>query len=78
MSIESETQYGDSSAAARAIHSALYSLEAAPPGHRITKWAFTWNVDGTIETAIAYEDATVLFTLTYAWVGGNLESVERS
>ena len=78
MSIESETQYGDSSSAARAIHSALYSLEAAPPGHRISKWAFTWNGDGTLATAVAYEDATVLFTLTCAWVGGNLESVVRS
>ena len=78
MTNESETAYGDSSAAARAIHSALYGLEAAPPGHRITKWAFTWNVDGTIATAIAYEDAVVLFTLTYAWVGGNLQDVVRS
>ena len=78
MTNESETAYGDSSAAARAIHSALYCLEAAPPGHRISKWAFTWNVDGTIETAIAYEGATVLFTLTYTWDSGNLESVERA
>jgi hypothetical protein len=47
-------------------------------GHKISKWAFTWNVDGTIETAIAYEGATVLFTLTYTWDSGNLESVERA
>ena len=75
---ESETAYGDSSSAARAIHSALYGLEAAPPGHRISKWAFTWNVDGTMETAIAYEGAAVLFTLTYTWDSGNLQTVVRS
>jgi hypothetical protein len=78
MSIESETAYGDSSSAARAIHSALYGLEAAPPGHRVTKWAFTWNVDGTMATAAAYEGASLLFTLSYAWTDGNLESVERT
>jgi len=79
MSIESETQYGDSSAAARAIHSALYGLEAAPPGRRISKWVFTWNVDGTLATATAYEGATSLFVLTYTWNGnGTLASVERA
>jgi hypothetical protein len=76
--VDSEVQYGDSASAARAIHSALSGLSAAPVGHKISKWAFTWNVDGTIETAIAYEGATVLFTLTYTWDSGNLESVERA
>jgi hypothetical protein len=78
MTNESETQYGDSSSAAKAIHSALYSLEAAPPGHRVTKWAFTWNVDGTMATAAAYEGVSLLFTLTYTWTDGNLTSVERA
>ena len=78
MTNESETAYGDSSAAARAIHSALYCLEAAPPGHRVTKWVFTWNIDDTMATAAAYEGASLLFTLTYTWNSGNLESVVRS
>ncbi|MCW4024926.1 MAG: hypothetical protein NWF01_07830 [Candidatus Bathyarchaeota archaeon] len=78
MTNDQDIQYGDSAAAARAIHSALSGLEAVPSGHRVTKWAFTWNVDGSLATAVAYEDLAVLFTLTYTWVSGNLQTVVRS
>ncbi len=79
MTNDQYVQYGSSESASRAIHSALCSLEAAPPSHRITKWAFTWNVDGTLATATASEGLTVLFTLTYAWnIDGTLANVERA
>lgn len=74
---DEDIQYGDSSAAARAIHSALSDLEAAPPGHKITKWVVTLNTDGKVASEVAYEDVTVLFTITHTWVG-NVLTVERS
>jgi hypothetical protein len=67
MTNEQTVQYGDSAASARAIHSALSSLVAPLPGRRITKDAATWNLNGTLATYSAYEDATLLFTITYSW-----------
>lgn len=79
MSNESETAYGASSEAFKAIHSALYGLMAAPPGKRITKEAFSWNANGTLHTLVVSEGVTVLFTLTFAWnTDGTLQNVERS
>jgi hypothetical protein len=45
---EQVVQYGDSSVAARVIHSALSILVAPLPGHRITKDSATWNIDGML------------------------------
>ena len=79
MTNDSDIQYGDSAAAARAIHSALYGICAAAPGKKITKLAFTWNADGSMATAKAYEAAVELFTLTFVWNADlTLQSVERS
>ena len=67
MTNEQVVQYGDSAASARAIHSALSSIVAPLPGHRITKDAATWNLNGTLATYSAYEGTTLLFTIAYFW-----------
>jgi hypothetical protein len=74
-----EVAYGQYAKAYEAIHSALRDLMAIPPGKKITKLAFTWNVDGTLETLKAYDGAELLFTLTFTWnVDGTLKEVARS
>jgi hypothetical protein len=67
MTNDQNVQFGDSAAAARAIHSALSSLVAPLPGYRITKDTATWNINGTLATYSAYEGSTLLFTITYSW-----------
>ncbi|MEM3356999.1 MAG: hypothetical protein QW166_04140 [Candidatus Bathyarchaeia archaeon] len=63
----------------KAIHSALSGITAPPPGKKITKFAFTWNVDGTIATLKAYDGDELLFTLTFSWnVDGTLKEVNRT
>jgi hypothetical protein len=74
-----EVPYGQFDKAYQAIHSALSGLMAPPPGKKITKFAFTWNVDGTIATLKAYDGIELLFTLTFAWnEDDTLKEVERT
>ncbi len=74
-----EVAYGRYDEAYRAIHSALMSLTAPPPGRKLTKAAFSWNVDGTLASLKAYDCADLLFTLTFSWNGdGSLKEVSRS
>ncbi|MEM3626434.1 MAG: hypothetical protein QXZ25_00200 [Candidatus Bathyarchaeia archaeon] len=71
--------YGRYEEAYRAIHSALSDLMAPPPGNKITRLAFTWNGDGTVNTIKAYDGEDLLFTLTFTWnVDGSLREVVRS
>lgn len=75
----SEVPYGRYEEAYRAIHSALSGLIAPPPGKRITKLAFTWNVDGTVQTLKAYMGDDLLFTITFTWnPNGTLSEVART
>ncbi len=78
MLTDTEVQYGDSASAARAIHSALDDLSAAPVGHKITEKRFTWAA-GQIATMAAYDGVTLLFTLTFTWnADGTLQKVVRT
>jgi len=72
-----EVAYGRYDEAYRAIHSALMDITCPPPGRRITKLAFTWNVDGTLASLRAYDGADLLFTLTFTW-NGTLSEVART
>ena len=72
-----EVAYGRYDEAYKAIHSALMNITCPPPGRRITKLAFTWNVDGTIASLRAYDGANLLFTLTFTW-NGTLSEVART
>lgn len=74
-----EVAYGRYDEAYRAIHSALMNLTAPPPSRKITKLAFTWNVDGTLATLKAYDGVEAVFTLTFTWdAGGMLKEVART
>jgi len=74
-----EVAYGRYDEAYRAIHSALMNLTAPPPGRKLTKTAFSWNMDGTLATLKAYEGVDLLFTLMFSWnVDGSLKEVSRS
>jgi hypothetical protein len=72
-----EVAYGRYDEAYRAIHSALMDITCPPPGRRITKLAFTWNIDGTLASLKAYDGADLLFTLTFTW-NGTLSEVART
>jgi hypothetical protein len=75
----SEVPYGRYEEAYKAIHSALSGLMAPPPGKQITKLAFTWSPDGTVQTIKAYMDNELLFTLTFFWnMDGTLREVART
>ncbi|MGQ9539323.1 MAG: hypothetical protein ACUVTE_07105 [Candidatus Bathycorpusculaceae bacterium] len=75
----SEVPYGRYEEAYKAIHSALSGLMAPPSGKRITKLAFTWNPDGTVETLKAYMCEELLFTLSFSWnPDGTLREVART
>jgi hypothetical protein len=55
------------------------NLTAPPPGRKLTKVTFSWNVDGTLATLKAYDGADLLFTLTFTWnVDGMLKEVART
>jgi hypothetical protein len=74
-----EVAYGRYDEAYKAIHSALMNLTAPPPGRKLTKAAFSWNMDGTLATLKAYDGVDLLFTLTFNWNGdGSLKEVTRS
>jgi hypothetical protein len=62
------------------IHNAILSqLTSAPLGKKITKFAFTWNPDGTLQTLKVYNGDELLFTLTFTWnADGTLAQVERT
>jgi hypothetical protein len=62
------------------IHNAILSqLTSAPLSKKITKFAFSWNMDGTVATIKAYMDTELLFTLIFTWnAQGQLDSVVRS
>jgi hypothetical protein len=72
-----EVAYGRYEDAYKAIHSALMDITCPPPGRKITKLAFRWNVDGTIASLRAYDGADLLFTLTFTW-NGTLSEVART
>ena len=74
-----EVAYGRYDEAYKAIHSALSSIACAPPGRKITKFAFTWNPDGTLQTLKVYNGNELLFTLTFTWnADETLAQVERT
>jgi len=74
-----EVAYGQYAEAYRAIHSALSNLMAPPPGKKFTKLAFTWNLEGTLATLKAYDNAELLFSLVFTWnLDGTLRDVSRS
>jgi len=74
-----EVPYGRYDEAYRAIHSALMSIAAPPPGRKITKLAFTWNMDGTLATLTAFDGEETIFTLTFTWNGdGTLKEATRT
>jgi hypothetical protein len=74
-----EVAYGRYEEAYRAIHSALMDIACPPPGRKITKLAFTWNVDGTVATLKAYDGADLLFTLAFTWdISGVMKEVART
>lgn len=74
-----EVAYGRYEEAYRAIHSALMGIACPPPGRKITKLAFTWNVDGTLATLKAYDGTDLLFTLAFTWnLDGSLKEVART
>jgi hypothetical protein len=62
------------------IHNAILSqIASAPLGKKITKFAFTWNPDGTLQTLKFYDGSELLFTLTFTWnADGMLVQVERT
>jgi len=74
-----EVAYNRYDEAYRAIHSALMDIACPPPGRRITKLAFTWNVDGTLASLRAYDGDEAIFTLTFTWdASGILKEVART
>ena len=74
-----EVPYGRYDEAYRAIHSALMSIAAPPTGRKITKLAFTWNMDGTLATLTAFDGEETIFTLTFTWNGdGTLKEAART
>ncbi len=73
-----EVAYGRYDEAYKAIHSALNDIMAPPPGKRVTKLAFTWNADGAVDTVKVYENAELLFTLSFSWNSGALQDITRS
>jgi hypothetical protein len=62
------------------IHNAILSqLASAPLGKKITRFAFTWNPDETLQTLKVYDGSELLFTLTFTWNDdGTLAQVERT
>ncbi|MFB3887949.1 MAG: hypothetical protein ACE14S_00535 [Candidatus Bathyarchaeia archaeon] len=71
--------YGRYEEAYKAIHSALSGLMTPESGQKITKLAFTWNVDGSLATMTAYDGANAIFTLCFTWnVDNSLKEVARS
>lgn len=74
-----EVAYGRYEEAYRAIHSAVSGLMAPPPSRKLTKAAFSWNVDGTLASLKAYDGVDLLFTLTFTWnADGTLKEVART
>ncbi len=73
-----EVAYGRYDEAYKAIHSALNGIMAPPPSKRVTKLAFTWNADGSVNTVKVYENTELLFTLTFSWSSGVLQDITRS
>jgi hypothetical protein len=74
-----EVPYWRYEEAYKAIHSALNGLMAPPSGKRVTKFTFTWNPDGTVQSLKAYMGDELLFTLTFSWnVDGTLREVART
>ena len=75
----SEVPYGRYEEAYKAIHSALMDLTCPPPGRKLTKLGFTWNLDGTLQSLLAYDGADLLFTLAFTWnAEGTLREVART
>jgi hypothetical protein len=75
----SEVPYGRYEEAYKAIHSALMDLTCPPPGRKLTKLGFAWNVDGTLASLRAYDGADLLFTLSFTWnTDGTLREAART
>jgi len=61
------------------IRAALSGIMAPPKDKKVTKVAFTWYGDKTLETLKAYDGGELLFTLTFTWNGdGTWKDVVRS
>jgi hypothetical protein len=73
-----EVAYGRYEEAYRAIHSALSSITAPPPGKKVSKLGFSWNQNGTLAALKAYDGVEVLFNLSFSWnLDGTLAEVTR-
>jgi hypothetical protein len=71
--------YGRYEESFKAIHSALFDIMAPPSGKRITKLAFTWNLNGTLATLKTFDGEQLLFTLTFSWNDeGTLKEASRA
>lgn len=74
-----EVAYGRYEDSFKAIHSALSDLTAPPPGKKITKMAFSWNLDGTVSAIRYYDGVELLFTLSLTWdLSGQLQDITRT
>jgi hypothetical protein len=61
------------------IRAALSDIMAPPKDKKVTKVAFTWYANGTLETLRAYDGAELLFTLTFTWnADSTLQQVART
>jgi hypothetical protein len=61
------------------IRAALSDIMAPPKDKKVTKVAFTWYGDKTLETLKAYDGGELLFTLTFSWnAEGTLKEVART
>jgi len=77
---EPEIPWSQYDMAYKRIHDAIISSIVSPPtGKKITKNAFGWNTDGTLDTLKAYDGEELLFTLTFTWnPDGALMEISRS
>ena len=71
--------YGDVLKTLRTLISALTSGIAKPPeGRKVTKFEFTYDADNDITQIKAYENDTLLFTLTFEYdQNKNITSIKR-
>ena len=57
----------------------LRGITAVPVGKVVSEVRFTWTVSQLIETMKAYDEAELLFTLTFTWnADSTLQKVVRS
>ena len=55
------------------------NLTAVKPNKKISRYAFTWNTDGTLSALEGYDGDELLFTLSFTWNSdGTLQQISRS